>query len=236
MAHIIAVDDEADVLATLARAIEQDNVTIRLVNVSTEAEAIIEAEKPDLVILDIVMPGVDGVTICRRLRSHPDFIDLPILFLTAKNRTDDIVVGLDAGADDYIVKPFHLAELRARVNALLRRGVRDKSNESVVQVSDLRLDSKTHQVYVDSHEIQLTATEHRLLRYLMVNSEQPQSPQHLLEVVWDYPPQTGDADLVRAHVRNLRAKLKRMTGRRFIETVHGVGYVIEATSNAEGAS
>lgn len=227
MAYIVAVDDEQDVLATLGRAIENDETEVRLVNISTEAEGIITKKRPDLVILDIIMPGVDGITICRRLRSNNDLVDLPILFLTAKGRTDDVVAGLDAGADDYIVKPFHVQELRARVSALLRRGQRDNKNESVIDIGGLRLDSRTHQVEVDEANIQLTATEHRLLRYLMTNVGKPQSPVHLLEAVWEYPPQTGDPDLVRAHIRNLRAKLKKAVGRRFIETVHGVGYIVE---------
>ena len=229
MPYIVAVDDEIDVLSTLGRAIESDDIQVKLVNVSTEAEDVIKEERPDLVILDIVMPGIDGVTICRRLRALPDFIDLPILFLTAKGRTDDIVMGLDAGADDYIVKPFHLAELRARVNALLRRGHRDQKDDSIVNAGGLRLDSNTHQVKVDSESVQLTATEHRLLRYLMLHANKAQSPVHLLEAVWDYPPNTGDPDLVRAHVRNLRAKLSRPGGNQYIETVHGVGYVIPDT-------
>lgn len=227
MPYIVAVDDESDVLATLGRALEGDDTRVKLVNVSTEAEAIISKERPDLVILDIIMPGIDGITICRRLRSNPEFVDLPILFLTAKGRTDDIVAGLDAGADDYVVKPFHVQEMRARVSALLRRSLRDTKNESVIQVADLKLDSKTHQVVIDEEIVQLTATEHRLLRYLMSHAGKPQSPVHLLEEVWEYPPQTGDPDLVRAHVRNLRAKLRKATGKRFIETVHGVGYIIE---------
>lgn len=231
MPYIVAVDDEPDVLATLGRAIEYDDNKVRLVNVSTEAEAIIEAESPDLVILDIVMPLVDGITICRRLRASARFVDLPILFLTAKGRTDDIVAGLDAGADDYIVKPFHLSELRARVSALLRRGKREREGESTfLSLGPLRLNTQNHQVMFEQHNIQLTTTEHRLLRYLMSNAGLPHSPNHLLEMVWDYPPNTGDPDLVRAHVRNLRAKLKKETGFRFIETVHGVGYVLELGS------
>jgi DNA-binding response OmpR family regulator len=230
MAFVVAVDDEIDVLNTLGRAIERDGNTVRLVNISTEAEAIIDEERPDLVILDIIMPELDGITLCRRLRENPDYVDLPILFLTAKGRTDDIVMGLDAGADDYIVKPFHLSELRARVSALLRRGMRERDDESIVEAGHLRLDSNTHQVHIGETNIQLTATEHRLLRYLMQNANKPQSPVHLLEAVWDYPPQTGDPDLVRAHVRNLRSKLSKAAGERYIETVHGVGYIIEASA------
>jgi DNA-binding response OmpR family regulator len=227
MPYIVAVDDEIEVLATLGRALEDDDMRVKLVNISTEAEGVIEAERPDLVILDVIMPGLDGIAICRRLRANPNLMDLPILFLTAKGRTDDVVAGLDAGADDYVVKPFHVQELRARVGALLRRGTRDTKNESVLVIAELELDSKTHQVEVNGDNAQLTATEHRLLRYLMTNAGKPQSPIHLLESVWEYPPQTGDPDLVRAHIRNLRAKLKKISGRRFIETVHGVGYIIE---------
>jgi len=227
MPYVVAVDDELDVLATLGRAIERDNIEVKLVNVSTEAESVVKERRPDLLILDIVMPGLDGISICERLRSMPEFVDLPILFLTAKGATDDIVRGLDAGADDYIVKPFHLTELQARVGALLRRGQRGVGDDSILDVGPLRLNSTTYMVEVEDESIQLTATEHRLLRYLMMHANKPQSPQLLLENVWDYPPDAGDPDLVRAHVRNLRAKFKTATGKRHIETVHGVGYLIE---------
>jgi len=225
--QVIVVDDEVDVLGTIGRAIQRDNIEVQLVNNSVKAESIIKSENPDLAILDIIMPDVDGITICRRLRSDPKFVDLPILFLTAKGRTDDIVAGLDAGADDYVIKPFHIAELRARVDALLRRGMQEVDSDGIIAVGDLVLDSKTHQVSVSDENIQLTSTEHLLLRYLMTNAGEPQSPSHLLEAVWDYPPDTGDPDLVRAHIRNVRAKLRKSTGDRFIETVHSVGYIIE---------
>ncbi|MBZ0300122.1 MAG: response regulator transcription factor, partial [Anaerolineae bacterium] len=179
-------------------------------------------------ILDIIMPGMDGITVCRKVRGNPRFITLPILFLTAKGSTDDIVEGLDAGADDYVIKPFELAELRARVHALIRRGQRqsDADNDAVLQIGDLVLDSDTYQVAVNDLSIQLTSTEHRLLRYLMEHVNQALSPSHLLQAVWEYPPDTGDPDLVRAHVRNLRAKIERNPDRRYIRTIHGVGYMI----------
>ncbi|MFZ4815423.1 MAG: response regulator transcription factor [Phototrophicaceae bacterium] len=228
MALIVAVDDEMDVLAALGRALEREEWKVQLVNHSLEAYAVIEEKMPDLVILDILMPGIDGIQICRKLRENARFAAIPILFLTAKGRTDDIVAGLDAGADAYIIKPFHLAELRARVNALLRRNIRDLKEDAILIVDKLQLDSRTHQVSYSGKLVQLTTTEHRLLRYMMLNLDKPLPPMHLLEEVWDYPPNTGDPDLVRAHIRNLRAKLKKSLGRRFIETVHGVGYVIQA--------
>lgn len=200
---------------------------VSLFSAGQQALAYLEQRVPDLMILDIIMPELDGITICRRLRQDTRFISLPILFLTAKGGTEDIVAGLDAGADDYVVKPFELAELRARIAALLRRGSRDKAS-SVLQLNDLTLDSDTYRVIVGDEMMQLTQTEHRLLRYLMEHPNQALSPSHLLQAVWEYPPNTGDPDLVRAHVRNLRAKIERSGNRRYIRTIHGVGYMISA--------
>lgn len=185
--------------------------------------------QPDLVILDIIMPGMDGLEVCRKIRANKEYNMMPVLFLTARGHTDDVVKGLDVGGDDYVVKPFEVAELIARVRALVRRSQRQTIEQSAeLEIGRLYLDSNTHQVSVDNQEmIQLTATEHRLLRYLMEHANQALSPQHLLEVVWDYPPDTGDPDLVRAHVRNLRAKVSSdQQPEPIIRTIHGVGYMI----------
>ncbi len=226
MAFILAVDDENDVLQTLGRVLRHEAHEVALASSAAEAMQTLEERMPDMMILDIIMPEMDGITFCQQLRQDPRFVALPILFLTAKGGTDDIVNGLDAGADDYVVKPFELAELRARVAALLRRGTREKPGSAMLQLSDLRLDSDTYQVLVSDESIQLTSTEHRLLRYLMEHPNQALSPGHLLQHVWEYPPNTGDPDLVRAHVRNLRAKIERRNGRKYIRTIHGVGYMI----------
>jgi DNA-binding response OmpR family regulator len=226
VAYILAVDDDLEVLETLGRVLRREAFEVNLVSSGTEALNLLEKRHPDLLILDIIMPGMDGITVCRRLRQDPRFMALPILFLTAKGTTDDIVDGLDAGADDYVVKPFELAELRARIHALLRRSVREKGGNTILQLNDLRLDSGTYQVYVGDDVIQLTSTEHRLLRYLMENPNRALSPGHLLQAVWEYPPNTGDPDLVRAHVRNLRAKIEQDPKRKYIRTIHGVGYMI----------
>jgi len=224
--YIIAVDDDLEVLETLGRVLQRENLEVSLASSGKDALRLLEQRVPNLMILDIIMPGMDGITICQRLRADPRYVSLPILFLTAKGSTDDVVAGLDAGADDYVIKPFELAELRARIHALLRRGMREASASSaVIQIRDLRLDSDTYQVTVDNESIQLTSTEHRLLRYLMEHANQALSPSHLLQAVWEYPPNTGDPDLVRAHVRNLRAKIER-DDRQYIRTIHGVGYMI----------
>ncbi|HYO87572.1 MAG TPA: response regulator transcription factor [Candidatus Limnocylindrales bacterium] len=226
MTTIFAVDDDLEVLDTLGRVLRHEQYDVELISSPLEALERIDKQAPDLLILDIMMPEVDGVTVCRRLRQNPRFIALPILFLTAKGSTDDVVNGLDAGGDDYVVKPFELAELRARIAALVRRGSRALGG-NVLQFGDLALDSGTYRAIIDGEEIQLTSTEHRLLRYLMEHPDQALSPGHLLQAVWEYPPNTGDPDLVRAHVRNLRAKIER-NGHRYIRTIHGVGYMISA--------
>jgi len=226
--YVMAVDDDPEVLDTLGRVLEREAFDVTLSNSAAEALIHLEKRVPDVLILDIIMPGMDGVTLCRQLRRDPRFMSLPILFLTAKGSTDDIVDGLDAGADDYVIKPFELAELRARIHALLRRSIRDADSGAVIQLNDLKLDSDTYQVYIKGYRVQLTSTEHRLLRYLMENPNRALSPSHLLQAVWEYPPNTGDPDLVRAHVRNLRAKIEKNTDRRYIRTIHGVGYMISA--------
>jgi DNA-binding response OmpR family regulator len=222
------VDDDLEVLETLGRVLEREKLEVKLANSGAHAFDLLEKRLPDLLILDIVMPGMDGITVCRRLRANPNYVSLPILFLTAKGSTDDVVDGLDAGADDYVVKPFELAELRARVHALIRRGQRQSgaAASAVLQIGDLVLDSDTYQARVRDVVVQLTSTEHRLLRYMMEHTNQALSPAHLLQAVWEYPPDTGDPDLVRAHVRNLRTKIEKDPNRRYIRTIHGVGYMI----------
>ena len=228
MAHILAVDDDPEVLGTLERVLRRDQFDVMAVNSGRKALDYLETRQPDVLILDIIMPEMDGITVCRTVRADPRFTALPILFLTAKGSTDDVVEGLDAGADDYVIKPFELAELRARVKALLRRGTRGSASSSMLQVGNLSLDSDTYQAHVGETSVQLTSTEHRLLRYFMENLDHALSLTHLLQAVWEYPEDAGDPDLVRAHVRNLRAKIEKDPNRKYIRTIHGVGYMISS--------
>ncbi|PJF36286.1 MAG: DNA-binding response regulator [Candidatus Thermofonsia Clade 1 bacterium] len=232
MAHyILAVDDESDVLGTLERALKREGYQFGRALSAQEAMQKISARRPDLLILDISMPDMDGLKLCKQLRADPRYADLLILFLTAHVQTEEIIAGLDAGGDDYVTKPFELTELNARVRALLRRVQHLKGAQSVIELGNVRLDSTTYQVHINGKVVQLTATEHRLLRYLMEHPNQPFSPSHLLEAVWDYPAQTGDPDLVRAHIRNLRAKLGgEADASRFIRTIFGVGYMVSPSS------
>jgi DNA-binding response OmpR family regulator len=225
--YVLVVDDDPDVLGTLTRALTRDGYQVSCVASGYEALEQLKQRTPDLIILDVVMPGLTGIEVCKRIRSNDAYNQVPVLFLSAHGQTTDIIDGLDAGGDDYVVKPFELSELRARVRALLRRldkEVPARSN-SHLEVGPVQLDSDTYRVTVNDNVVQLTSTEHRLLRYMMERPNQALAPSHLLEAVWGYPPNTGDPDLVRAHIRNLRAKIESKN-MKFIKTIHGVGYMI----------
>jgi DNA-binding response OmpR family regulator len=229
MTHILAVDDDPEVLGTLGRFLRRENLEFKLASSGPEALEYLQGNTPDLIMLDVIMPGMDGIAVCSRIRANTQFTSIPILFLTAKGSTDDVVEGLDAGADDYIIKPFEISELRARVQALLRRGIRGdrpEKQDKILQVRDLRLDTDNYRAYVEEDAIPLTLTEYRLLRHMMENTNQALSLTDLLQSVWDYPPNTGDPDLVRAHVRNLRKKLDVEDTQRYIRTVHSIGYMM----------
>lgn len=229
MTHILAVDDDPEVLGTLGRFLRRESFDFKLASSGQEALDYLNDTTPDLVMLDVIMPGMDGITVCTRIRAENRFTTVPILFLTAKGSTDDVVEGLDAGADDYIIKPFEVSELRARVHALLRRGQRGDKKEkpdAMLQIRDLRLDVENYRAYVGEEMMTLTLTEYRLLRHMMEHPNQALSLSDLLQSVWDYPPNTGDPDLVRAHVRNLRKKLDPDDTQRYIRTVHSIGYMM----------
>jgi DNA-binding response OmpR family regulator len=232
-AYILTVDDESQMRLMLMDALTGEGYEVGQAASAKEALRMIEIRQPDMMVLDVGMPEMDGLTLCRMLRDDPRFVTLPILFLTAFTQPEDVVKGLDAGADDYTLKPINLPVFLARVRALLRRSdsIIDPEMESkstILVVGKLHLNSDTYQVEVEERVTQLTATEHRLLRYMMENANQPLSPQRLLEAVWEYPPYTGDPDLVRVHVRNLRTKLEANSREpQFIQTVHGVGYMVQ---------
>ncbi|HQA68243.1 MAG TPA: response regulator transcription factor [Aggregatilineales bacterium] len=230
MASILIVDDDAEVLGTVWRALNREGHDVTLAESAEQARERIKQNRPDLVILDIMMPEKDGLAFCAELRKEEELRTLPILFLSAKWRTDDIVRGLDAGGDDYLTKPFELRELNARVRALLRRSPPEEEQTTEIKVGDLVLDTQMFQVStLHQKNIQLTATEYRLLHHLMSSPDQAHSVHDLLDAVWQYPKGTGDPDLVRAHIRNLRAKIEPDTRHPiYIHTIHGVGYMVKS--------
>jgi DNA-binding response OmpR family regulator len=229
MGYILAVDDDEPVLRSVRRVLENAGFTVHTASNGQDALKMIERDRPDLVVLDIIMPGLDGLEVCRRIRADPYIARLPILFLTAKGRPNDVAQGLDAGGDDFLTKPFEVVELPARVRALLRRapgGALDTESEYLT-VGDIKLHATRAEVHVSGRAIELTSIEHQLLYYLMLHAGQPIPALQLLRDVWQYPAGTGDPILVRVHIGNLRAKIEpQPDSPRYILNVRGRGYVL----------
>ncbi len=227
---ILIVDDELPILSAMKRILEKagyESITTAD-NGRTALEAIAH-NRPDLVILDILMPQMDGLEVCRRIRADPYTAKVPVLFLTGKGNPADIAQGLDAGGDDYLTKPFENVELTARVRALLRRapgGMLDP-NSDYLTVGQLKLHARQMELLVGERVVQLTAVEHQVLHYLMLHAGQPVSATQMLKDVWQYPIGTGDPILVRVHIGNIRGKIEPDPEHpRFLVNVRGRGYVL----------
>jgi two-component system response regulator MprA len=220
---ILVVDDERAVRDSLRRALELEGYAVDLASDGEEALARMHREPlPDAVILDILMPGMDGLEVCRRLRA--DALTVPVLMLTARAEVDSRVAGLDAGADDYLPKPFALAELLARLRALLRRAGAD-DGEAVLRFSDLSLDPGTREVARGGDPIELTRTEFALLELFLRNPRQVLTRSLIFERVWgyDFGPTSNSLDV---YIGYLRRKTEAGGKSRLIHTVRGVGYAL----------
>ena len=229
MPEILVVDDDRDVAQTIKLALKRRNFQVQLAYSGMEALKMLRFYQPDLIILDVIMPGIDGFQVCRRLRTNADTADLPIIFLTARGQDDDRIEGLRAGADDYLSKPFNLEELILRVEAVLRRSQSSQAVETSAKltVGDLVLDSHTFSVTTPAKSVLLTPTEFDLLYHLMAHAGQVFSSERLLQEVWGFPHNTGSTDLVRAHIKNLREKLEPNPRRPiYLRTVPRHGYVV----------
>ncbi len=183
------------------------------------------SETPELVLLDIMLPGEDGLSILKELKSSPQTKDIPVIMVTAKGSEYDKVLGLDEGADDYVAKPFSMMELASRIKAVLRRAKKEQNGEALV-FENLKIDLKRHEVYVNGMAVTLTYKEYELLRTLMENREMVHTRDRLLEDIWGYD-YIGETRTVDVHVRTLRQKLG--VGGEYIQTVRGVGYRIGGT-------
>ena len=217
---ILVVDDDPEIVSFLKRGLTYEGYTVDTASDGAEALAKVREREPDLVVLDIMMPGIDGIEVSRRLRQGSE---IPILMLTAKGTVSDRVAGLDSGADDYLVKPFSFDELLARVRALLRRS--QPAEGELLRFLDLSLNTVTREVTRGDQPIQLTAQEFQLLELFLRHPRQVLKRDRIYEVVWGYD-FGGESNVIEVYVRYLRAKLEAGGQSRLIHTVRGVGYVL----------
>jgi two-component system, OmpR family, response regulator MprA len=224
-ARILLADDDRAIRDSLRRALELEGYAVVLVSDGTSALEAIRDTPLDLLVLDVMMPGVDGLTICRVLRAQRDRV--PILLLTARTRTSDRVAGLDAGADDYLPKPFELDELLARIRALLRRAQPGAEPSAPLVVADLRLDPPTRRAWRGDREVELTKTEFDLLELLMRNAGIVLGHETIYERIWGYDFGPESKNLA-VYISYLRRKVDADAASGLIRTVRGVGYTIRA--------
>jgi two-component system response regulator MprA len=217
--HVLIVEDEVKMAALIRRGLKEDGLTVDVAGTGEEALAMVRASVYDAIVLDVILPGIDGFETCRRLRE--DKVWSPVLMLTARDAVQDRVDGLDAGADDYVVKPFALEELLARLRALLRRTNGEPSVE--LSYADLTLDPATREVKRGDRPVELTKTEFALLEHLMRNPRLVLSRSQLFEAVWgyDFGPRSNSLEV---YVGYLRRKTEEGGESRLIQTVRGVGY------------
>jgi two-component system OmpR family response regulator len=221
--RVLIVEDHPKVGSVLRRGLRDRGLAPDLATTGEDALWMAASSRYDAIVLDLLLPGIDGFETCRRLRA--DEVEAPILILTARGEVEDRVAGLDGGADDYLVKPFSLAELAARLRALVRRG--PPVAQPVLEVGSLRLDPATRRVLRGEVDIELTAREFSLLEAFMRRPEQVLSRLELLESTWDHGYENR-SNVVNVYVRYLRAKVDEPFGLRTLETVRGVGYRLRA--------
>ena len=222
--HLLIVDDEENLRSMLAAALRHHGFEVTTADNGREALETIPRVRPDLVLLDVMMPDIDGFEVCRRLRAGDD--RTPVLFLTARDATEDKVRGLTLGGDDYLQKPFSFDELVARAQAVLRRTSDSGAPSTVHQLADLRMDDDAHRVTRGDTEVQLSPTEYNLLRYLLINQGRVLSKSQILDHVWKYD-FGGDGGVVETYIGYLRRKVD--TGeRKLIHTIRGIGYTSRA--------
>jgi DNA-binding response OmpR family regulator len=222
--HILVVEDEKRLAALLRRVLMEERHVVDLAHDGADGLGMVLGGSYDLVILDLMLPEMDGMTVCREMRKAK--IEAPVLMLTARGAIEDRVEGLKTGADDYLVKPFAMEELLARVDALLRRRNRQLDASSQLRVADLSLDLLRHEANRDGRPIELTAKEFALLEYLMRHPGQVLTRTQILDHVWGYDPDTL-SNVVDIYIHYLRDKIDRGSAQPLIKTVRGVGYRIE---------
>ena len=221
--YIAVVDDDSAIRSALGRALRMENYDVELFDTGTGALKSIQLRAPDAIVLDLQLPDIDGLEVCRRIRRAGD--PTPILMLTARDAVNDRVEGLDAGADDYLVKPFDLAELLARLRALLRRHNVGDGDETILRFEDLSLNPQTREVRRGERAIELTKIEFDLLELFLHHPRQVLTRDQILDLVWGYTFDSGTNSLA-VYIGYLRRKLEETNEPRLIQTVRGVGYAL----------
>jgi two-component system OmpR family response regulator len=229
-ARLLVVDDEPNIRELLATSLRFAGFEVHAAGDGATALRLARQVEPDLVVLDVMLPDMDGFTVTRRLREKGQHV--PVLFLTARDDTSDKVAGLTVGGDDYVTKPFSLEEVVARIRAVLRRTHPTEADDgSVLRVADLELDEDSHEVRRSGQVVELSPTEFKLLRYLMLNPGRVLSKSQILDHVWQYD-WGGDANIVESYISYLRRKIDQLTGpdgeplAPLIQTKRGVGYLL----------
>ena len=230
--RVLVVDDEPSIVDAVATSLRYEGFTVDEATTGRKALARAQEDPPDLVILDVMLPDLDGLEVTRRLRQ--DGVRVPVLFLTARDSLSDKLAGLTVGGDDYVTKPFALAEVIARVHAILRRTGYEPEDDGILRFSDLELDESAHEVRRGGHAVNLTATEFNLLRYFMLNPRHVLSKAQILDHVWHYD-FGGDGNVVETYVSYLRKKLEKH-GPPLIHTIRLVGYTLRESEQANGAA
>lgn len=241
MAKIVLVDDDIAIQTLVKVNLEMQGHTVLLGSDGLEGYALVQQSLPDLVILDVMMPNLDGFSVCQRLKKKQSTSNIPVLMLTALGVIDDKVKGFDQGADDYLVKPFELPELQARVKALLRRFGRipmSTASQDILAIGDILLIPENLELKLNDVILRLTPTEFEIMNCLVQNHHQAIALSKLLKEVWGYSPD-DDVETIRVHIRHLRAKLEKAAPQKnYIETIYGGGYrlIPEGMSRKKGNS
>ncbi len=227
MSHILIVEDETEIAGYLRRGLVFEGFSVEIAANGVAALAAARERPPDLVVLDIMLPGVDGLEVARRLRTASD---VPIIMLTARDAVPDRVAGLEAGADDYLVKPFAFEELLARIRVQLRRRQRDEQS-TVLRYGSLTMDTAAHETHIGQRRVELTAKEYELLELFLHHPQQVLTREVIYDRVWGYD-FGGESNIIEVYVRYLRQKLEAAGEPRLIHTVRGVGYILREDSVA----
>ena len=225
--RILAVDDEQTILDIICRRLQPEGYEVITAGDGDEALKVALEWQPDLAILDVIMPKMDGLELCRRMRENPKLAALPVVFLTSRESIEDRILGFEAGADDYLPKPFDLRELSLRIRALLRRARPARQDTVILRVGRLTLNAKTFVLEAEGKEVLLTPVEFQLMQHLMKHEGEVFTSERLLRDVWGYPADAGSTDLVRAHIRNIRSKIEPdASAPIYIKTVSRHGYTV----------